>query len=142
MAGHADRDVQPARADRDHRARPGLGRVAVRADERLAGSREALAVDVVANPVARPGEPGTVLRSHRLEEAVVVRILEVDLQDVVVDVDDRGLDLHPLHAEELELHHRHRPGRVLRQCLVHAQADLRPGRELAANEVVLEDRAG
>src|SRR5205085_6056790 len=92
MAGHADGHVKAPRTDRDHRARARLGRVRVRADERLPRLREPLAVHVVADPVPRPREPGAVLGGHRLQEAVVVRILEVDLEDVVVDVDHRRLD--------------------------------------------------
>ena len=44
----------------------------------------------------------------------------------MVDVDDRGLDLDALVAEELELHHRHRPGGVLGERLVDRDRDLRP----------------
>ena len=72
---------------------------------------------------------------------MVVRVLEIDLEDVVVDVDDRGLDLDALVAEELELHHRHRPRRVLRERLVDGDPDLAPGSELSADEVLFENRA-
>ena len=107
----------------------------------LPGVGEALAVDVVADAVSGPREPGPVLRRHRLQEAVVVRVLEVDLEDVVVDVDDRRLDLDALVAEELELHHRHRPGGVLGERLVDGDRDLVPGDELPADEVLFENRA-
>jgi hypothetical protein len=73
---------------------------------------------------------------------VVVRILEVDLEDVVVDVDDRCLDLDALDAEELELHHRHRSRRVLRERLVDAEGNLGSGAQLSADEVLLQDAAG
>ena len=138
---HADRDVEPAGADRDHPGRPRLRRVAVGADEGLARNGEALAVDVVADPVPGPREPGAVLRRHRLEEPVVVGVLEVDLEDVVVDVDDGGVHLDAVVSEQLELHHRHRSGRVLRQRLVDGDRDLLARHELPANEVLLEDRA-
>ena len=72
---------------------------------------------------------------------MVVRILEVNLENVVVDVDDGRLDAYALLAEELELHHRHRPRRVLRERLVDAEPDLLAGNELSALEVVFEDRA-
>ena len=104
----------------------------VRTDQRLAGDGEALAVDVVADAVARPREPQPVAPGHRLKEAVVVRVLEVDLEDVVVDVDDGGLDLDAIDVERLELHHRHRPGSVLRERLVDPKRDLLAGDELAA----------
>ena len=54
VAGHADGHVEPAGADCDHRARARLRRVAVGPDEGLARRGEALAVDVVADPVAGP----------------------------------------------------------------------------------------
>ena len=72
---------------------------------------------------------------------MIVRVLEVDLEDVVVDVDDRRLHVDAFHAEELELHHRHRPGGVLGKRLVDPEADLGAGDELAPNEVLLEDVA-
>ncbi len=141
VAGHADGDVEAAGAHRDHRARARLGRVAVGSDEGLARLREPLAVDVVADSVSRAREPGAVLRRHGLEESVVVRVLEIDLQDVVVDVDDRGIDLHAVLAEHLELHHRHRPRRVLHERLVDRDADLLARDELTPDEVLFEDRA-
>src|SRR5205823_5767735 len=141
VARHADGDVEPTRADRDHRAGAGLGRVAVSADERLARGGEALAVDVVADPVARPRKPEAVTPGHPLQEPVVVRIFEVDLKDVVVDVHNRGVDLDAVDLEELELHAGHRSGRVLREGLVDAERDLLAGDEVAALEVLFEDRA-
>jgi hypothetical protein len=72
---------------------------------------------------------------------MVVRVLEIDLQDVVVDVDDRGVDLHPVLAEHLELHHRHRSRRVLHEGLVYRDADLLARDELTPDEVLFEDRA-
>ena len=59
----------------------------------------------------------------------------------MVDVDDRRLHLHAVDAEELELHAGHRPGRVLRERLVDAERDLAARSQLAALEVVFEDRA-
>ena len=70
---------------------------------------------------------------------MVVRVLEIDLQDVVVDVDDRGVDLYPVGlAEHLELHHRHRPRRVLHERLVDRDADLLARDELTPDEVLFE----
>ena len=59
----------------------------------------------------------------------------------MVDVDDRGLDLDALVAEELELHHGHRPGGVLRQRLVDRDRNLGARNELAPDEVLFENRA-
>ena len=59
----------------------------------------------------------------------------------MVDVDDGRLDLDAVDLEQLELHAGHRPRRVLRERLVDAQRDLLSGYEVAALEVVFEDRA-
>ena len=137
-----DGHVEPAGADRDHAQAPRLHGVGVGAEHRLPGLAEALHVDVVADPVARAREVQPVLAGQRLEHAVVVGVLEVELDDVVVDVLDRALDLDARLAELLELHQRHRAGGVLEQRLVHADRD-RPARlQLPVGEVLLEDLAG
>ena len=72
---------------------------------------------------------------------MVVGVLEVDLEEVVVDVEDGGLDLDAVASEHLELHQRHRPGGV-NQRLVDGERDLGARDQLAPGEVVVEDRAG
>ena len=57
VAGHRDRDLQPAAADREHAGRARRRRVRVRADEQLPGRGEALEVHVVADAVAGLGVP-------------------------------------------------------------------------------------
>ena len=111
-------------------------------EHRLPRLAEALHVDVVADPVARAREVQPVLARQRLEHAVVVGVLVVELDDVVVDVLHGALDLDPRLAELLELHQRHRAGGVLEQRLVHADRDRRPGLELAVGEVLLQDLVG
>src|SRR5947199_307114 len=71
----------------------------------------------------------------------IVPVLEVDLEDVVVDVDDRRLHLDAIVPEELELHHRHRPGGVLHERLVDGDRDLLTRDELAPGQVLFENRA-
>src|SRR5919199_1706168 len=142
VAGHRDRDVEPARPDRDHAERTARRRVRVGADEDVAGPREALERHVVADAVARPREVRAVLAAVGLEHAVVVGVLEVERDDVVVDVLHRAVDRDAWHVELLELHEGHRPGGVLEQRLVDADADRRAGHEVAVDEVLLEDLAG
>src|SRR5204863_3125615 len=62
--------------------------------------------------------------------------------DVVVDVLDRPVHAHPGHAQLLELHAGHRPGRVLEERLVHAQGDRVAGGEVPLHQVVGQDLAG
>src|SRR5919205_561175 len=141
MAGHRHRDVEPAGADRDHAQGAARRRVRIGADEDLAGPREALERDVVADAVAGAREPGSVAPAVGLQHAVVVGVLEVELDDVVVDVLDRPPDADARHADLLELHEGHRPGGVLQERLVDAHADRLPGPQLALDEVLGEDPA-
>ena len=57
LARHRHRDLEPARADREHAERAGRAGVAVGAEQRLAGDAEALHVDRVADAVARLAVP-------------------------------------------------------------------------------------
>jgi hypothetical protein len=113
VAAHHDGHVEPARADREHAERAAGRRVRVGADQDVAGPPEALQVHVVAEPVPGAREVHSVAARERAQEAVVVRVLEVERDHVVVDVLDGAVDLHPRHAELLELHERHRAGGVL-----------------------------
>jgi hypothetical protein len=88
-----DGHVEAAGADRDHSEAARLGGVGVSAQHRLAGLAEALHVDVVAYPVAGAREVQPVPARQRLEHAVVVGVLVIELDDVVVDVLDGTLDL-------------------------------------------------
>src|SRR5439155_3390734 len=54
---------------------------------------------------------------------VILRILVVELDNVVVDVGD-GRHGHAVEAELLELEARHRPGRILEQNLVDTELEL------------------
>jgi hypothetical protein len=113
--------------------------VRVGPEHRLTGLAEALHVDVVADAVTRSREVQPVLSRERLEHAVIVGVLVVELDDVVVDVLDRALELDARDAELLELHERHRAGRVLQERLVHPQRDRRAQVQLAVGKVLPED---
>ena len=142
VTGHRHSHVEPAGADGDHPERPARGGVRVRAHQDPARLGVALDVHVVADAVARARVVDPELARHRLEHAVVVGVLEVELDDVVVDVLHRAVHPHALCVELLELHAGHRPGGVLQQRLVHAQADRRAGFQLAVDQVLLEDLPG
>jgi hypothetical protein len=93
----------------------------IRSDERRAGPGEALHVQVVADAVPGTGVVDAVSGGEALQEAVVVRVLEVELDDVVVNVLDRKIDLDAVDAHPLELKAGHRACGVLEQCLVYPQ---------------------
>ena len=140
-ASHGHGHVEPARSDGEHARRAAERGVAVRAEDELARHAERLEVDLVADAVARLGEPGAIARGCRLEVTMVVGVARVGLVDVVVDVrhDARGLDAGEAHGLELE------PGHVAvgvgEQALVHAQRDLLAGHGLAGDEVRVDQLA-
>ena len=93
----------------------------VRPDERRARSGEALHVQVVADAVPGAGVVDAVLGGEGLQEAVVVRVLEVELDDVVVHVLDGEVHLDALHSHPLELQAGHRARGVLEQRLIYPE---------------------
>ena len=138
-AAHGDRDVHAARAEGQHTDAAAGGRVAVRADERLAGLAEALEVHLMADAVAGAREPDAMLCGHGLQVAVVVRVFKAGLQRVVVDVGHAQLGLYARDAHRLELEIGHRAGRVLRERLVNAQGDLAAGGHVAVQQMCTDD---
>src|SRR3972149_5112308 len=80
------RPAQPAGADRQHAGAARGRRVAVGAEEHVAGRAKPLQVYLVADAVARPREVDAVLGCDGLQEAVVVGVLEAGLEHVVVNV--------------------------------------------------------
>ena len=138
-AAHGDRDVHAARAEGQHTDAAAGGRVAVRADERLARLAEALKVHLMADAVAGAREPDAVLCGHGLEVAVVVRVFKAGLQRVVVDIGHAQLGLDARDAHRLELEIGHRAGRVLRERLVNAQGDLAAGGHVAVQQMCADD---
>ena len=142
VAGHRHRHVQAAGADRDHPQRARRGRVRVGPHHDLTWLGEALQRHVVRDPVARARVVDPVLARDRLQHAVVVGVLEVQLDHVVVDVLHRPVHPNPRDAELLELHAGHRAGGVLEQGLVDAQGDRLARRQLALHQVLGQDLAG
>ena len=138
-AAHGDRDVHAARAEGQHADAAAGGRVAIRADERLAGLAEALKVHLMADAVAGTREPDAVLCGHGLQIAVVVRVFKAGLQRVVVDVGHAQLGLYARDAHRLKLEIGHRAGRVLRERLVNAQGDLAAGGHVAVQQMCADD---
>ncbi len=80
-----------------------------------------------------------VLAGQRVEHAMVVGVLEVQLDDVVVDLLDGALDLDAGLAELLELHQGHRAGGILEQRLVDLDRDRLARAQLAFDKVLLEN---
>ena len=138
-AAHGDRDIHATGAEGQHADAAAGGRVAVGADERLARLAEALELHLVADAVARAGEPDAVLLGHGLEIAVVVRVFKAGLQRVVVDIGHAQLGSDARDAHRLKLQIGHRAGGVLRERLVDAQGDLAAGRHVAVQQVGTDD---
>src|SRR5438445_1132472 len=89
-------------------AAPQSGGVAVGAEQRLPGHREALEVHLVADAVAGLGEDRAVAARGGLEVAVVVGVARVHLVDVGGDVGDEARRHDVREARGLELEPRHR----------------------------------
>jgi hypothetical protein len=87
--------------------------VGIRPDECRAGPREPLDVQVVADAVTGTGVVDAVFCCEGLQEAVVVGVLEVQLNDVVVHVLEGQGYPDSVHPHPLELQTSHRAGRVL-----------------------------
>src|ERR687889_782418 len=102
----------------------------IRPYERSAGPGEALHVQVVAEAVSG---------GEALQEAVVVRVLEVELDDVVINVLDREIHPDAVHAHPLELQAGHGACGVLEQCLIYLQAYFLVGIQRPFDHVILED---
>ena len=138
-AGHGHGHVHAARAHGQHAQRAAGGRVAVRADERLARLAEALQMHLMADAVAGAGEAHAVFARHGLDKAVVVGIFKAALEGVVVDIGHGKFGAHARNVHGFQGEVGHGAGGVLRERLVDAQADLRAGGHLAADEMGLDD---
>ena len=111
-------------------------------DQELAGLGEPLEVDVVRDAIAGAGVEDAVASTERLQVAVLVHVLVVDLQDVVVDVHHRQRDGDPICSKRFELEGGHGAGGVLDQDLVDVEVDLLPGNEVAPQQIVAEQLSG
>jgi len=89
----------------------------------------------MANAVPRTREEGAVPCGRCLEEAVIIRVAEVRLKQVVIDVGYGELGLHTGHAEHRELKPGHRAGRILSQRLVDANTYRLSGSHLAIDNM-------
>jgi hypothetical protein len=92
-------------------------------------------VDVVRDAVARARVTDTVARRKRLQVAVFVHVLVVDLQDVVVYVHHRERDVDAVRLKCLELERGHRARGVLDKYLVHGEVYLLARNEIASQQV-------
>ena len=138
-AAHRDRNIQTARAERQHTdAAAGRG-MAVRADEGLARCAEALEVYLMTDAVAGLGIVDAVLLCDGTDIFVVIRVFEAGLQGIMVNVRDRTLGLDLIDAHRLKLEISHRTGRILRQRLVDLEADFLPHDHLAVYQMRLQN---
>ncbi len=70
---------------------------------------------------------------------MVVGVLVVRLDDVVVDVLDANLGLHPIQAHRLQLKHHQRAGGVLGQGLVDPEPNRGAGRHLTLDQMAFNE---
>ena len=94
---------------------------------------------LMTDAVAGARKVDSVLPCHRLNVAVVVRILKTGLQGVVVDVCHAPFGFHAFHAHGFEFEICHCAGCVLRQRLVDPQSDFRAPPHLSRNQMCPDD---
>ena len=58
-----------------------------------------------------------------LKENVVIRILELHLQRILIDISDRKLDLDPWNGECLKFQGSHLSCRIMHQGLIHGEGN-------------------
>ena len=92
-------------------------------------------MNVVRDPVSRRGQHDAELGRRGLEEPVVVRVLEIGLNDVVVDVADGQFGLYPRDPQGFEGKVYHGPRRVLGERLIDSKTDLPVGPHLSVNQM-------
>ena len=109
------------------------------ADEGLAGLAEPLQMELVADAVARTGEPHAVFGSDALQVLVVIGIHKAALQCIVVNVCNGklGFDLGNAHGFKFQVGHGSRG--ILGQRLVDFQGNFLPGHHLPGNQMALDD---
>jgi hypothetical protein len=96
-------------------------------------------VQVVADTVAGSREVDAVPGGKGLQEAVVVRILEVQLNHVVVHVLYGEVHLHAVQAHPLELQAGHRARGVLEERLIYLQPHFLAWFQGPFDHVILDD---
>src|SRR5213078_3777566 len=110
-------------------------RVTVGPQQELSRPGESLEMKVMRDAVARSRIEQPVAPGETAQVRVILRVLVVELKNVVVDVRDRRYG-DSLEAESLELETGHRARRVLEQDLVDAELDVLLG---ARHEVLGDD---
>jgi hypothetical protein len=104
-----------------------------------AGLGEPFYVYVVADAVAGLGVVHTVFGGKPLQKEVIVRVLMIELDNVVVYILNCQGNLNPVYAYLLQLQAGHRAGGVLEEGLIYLEAYLLARLEAAILHVLLED---
>ena len=138
LARHRQRHFQPAGADGQHAQRAARRCVAVRAEQRLARFAEVLLMTRVAHAISRSGKPDAEALARAAQEEMVVGILVIGLDDIVVDILDADLGLHPIQVHGFELQHHQCASGVLRQRLVDADPDFLTRLHVTVHQVRLD----
>lgn len=120
--GHRHGDIEASRPDRQHTDPAGVHRVGIAAQETFPRPGEPLQMELMADPARGTGADDTDLAGNVQEEPMIVRIPEIGLEDVMVDVTYRKIGLHAPLADSLEGQVAHDPGHIVRQGLGYANA--------------------
>lgn len=114
------------------------GGMTVGAEQGFSRLAEPLTVHVVGHAVSRWREHRTVLGRRALQEAVIIRVSRIRLDDIVVHIADRLFRLDSLCSKRLEREIDQGTSRVLGQCLINLQPDLASELDLSVDSVGFE----
>src|SRR5215469_14340911 len=125
FTGHREGHFDATRSDRQHPNCPSSRCVAVGTKQGFAWNTKTLLVYGMTDSISCSTEPNTETRTGGLEIQVIIRVLIVLLYKVVVHILDREFGLDSIKPHSFEFEHDHRARSVLRQRLIHSDADFR-----------------
>jgi hypothetical protein len=113
--------------------------MAVGAQKGFSGNTETLHVDLVGNSVAGRTVMNAESSGRALQVRVIVRILEIGLNDIVVYVLDGQLRSHAINPHGFELEHGHGSRGILQQCVIDSYGDFLSGDQLPFHEMIRQN---
>jgi len=95
-------------------------------------------MNLVANPVAGPGEIRAIFGRHPLQKTVVISVLKAVLQRVVVNITDRQFRVNKRDIHRGKLKISHRTGGILSKGLIDLNRDLFTGNHGPLDEMCFD----
>ena len=119
-----------------HTETTACGRVAIRSEQGLSGNPKSLSVDMMRDSVARRGKGNAEFGCAGLQEAVVIGVSGVGLDDIVIDVADCGRCFYLWEAHRFKFKVYRGSRGILRKNLINQQPDFIALAQLAIDQVL------